>query len=261
MNRIIKILLKLTKGIRYFFDPITFKFTKNKNRLEELKDLLKDKPILIVGNGPSLNKTPLDEFQEIYSIGMNKISLIFNKTLWRPNIVVTTNTLVAKQHWKEMKNTQIPHFLNWNSRWLIPIHARKYFNFFQTNTDNCFQKVISESVGSSGTVTYAALQFAYYMGANPVIIVGVDHNFTYTDTPNDYQKRKGEDVNHFDPNYFAEGQYWGVPNLEASELGFKKAKNAFESDNREVLDATIDGKLEIFKKISIEDAIQLAKNR
>ncbi len=258
---LIRILLKLTKSTRDFFDSFTFKFTNNKKRLEEFKDSLKGKPILIVGNGPSLNKTPLNEFQKIYSIGMNKISLIFGKTSWRPNIVVTTNTLVAKQHWRKMRDTKIPHFLNWSSRWFIPLNARQYFNFFLTNRYNCFQKTICESVGSAGSVTYAALQFAYYTGASPVIIVGLDHNYRYTGSPLDYQKSVGDDVNHFDPNYFADGQFWGIPDLEATEIGFENAKKIFEADGREILDATIDGKLEIFNKISIEEAIDIISNK
>ena len=257
MNKLIKKIVALTKGIRYFFDPLTFHLTNSNQKLEELRNSLKNKPILIVGNGPSLNKTPLDDFHDVYSIGMNKIDLIFDKTNWRPNIVITQNSLVARQHWRNMARSGIPHYLNWNSRWLIPFKSRKFFHFFLTKPNNEFQKDISQSVGASGTVTYAALQFAYHLGANPIVLVGVDHNFKYTDSPNDYQKRKGDDNNHFDPNYFADGQYWGVPNLDASEVGFKKAKSAFDDDGRKVLDATIDGKLKVFEKISIEQAIEI----
>lgn len=261
MNKIIKKILLVTKGIRYFFDPITFKFTNNSKNLIKLKDSLKGKPILIVANGPSLNKTPLSKFHTIFSIGLNKINLIFNKTEWRPDIVITTNSLVAWQHWKSMKDTQIPHYLSWNARWVMPIRARHFFNFFLNNKDKKFQKDISLSVGAAGSVTYAALQFAYYTGASPVIIVGLDHNFKHTGSPLDYQKSVGDDVNHFDPNYFADGQFWGIPDLEASEIGFEKAKKTFEADGREILDATIDGKLEIFNKISIEEALDIISNK
>jgi len=32
----------------------------------------------------------------------------------------------------------------------------------------------------------------------------------------------GADQNHFDPKYFEVGQYWGLPNIPASEIGYKK---------------------------------------
>ena len=260
MNRFIKVILALTKKLRYAMDPISFKFTSNRKKLDKMKSLVNGRPLLIVGNGPSLNETPLDEFSAAFSIGMNKIDLIFQRTDWRPDIIVTQNSLVVRQHWKSMRDSGIPQFLSWNSRWMMPFGARKNFNFFLTRPRPDFQKNVAQAVGASGTVTYAVLQFAYHLGANPVILVGVDHNFTYTDSPNDYQKREGKDVNHFDPNYFAEGQYWGVPNLDASEIGFQLAKAAFEADGRVVYDATINGKLRVFEKISIEQAKSFLSN-
>ena len=68
MNKIIKKILIVTKGIRYFFDPITFKLTNNSKNLIKLKDSLKGRPILIVANGPSLNKTPLGKFHNILNV-------------------------------------------------------------------------------------------------------------------------------------------------------------------------------------------------
>ena len=70
-------------------------------------------------------------------------------------------------------------------------------------------------------------------------------------------KREGKDINHFDADYFKEGQYWGLPSLELSELGYRYAKAAFEQDGRMIYDATVGGKLDIFPKISVEQAKQL----
>ena len=64
-------------------------------------------------------------------------------------------------------------------------------------------------------------------------------------------------MNHFDPNYFS-NMKWGLPNLDASEVGFRLAREAFEKDGRNVLDATINGKLQVFPKISVEEAKKLA---
>ena len=100
------------------------------------------------------------------------------------------------------------------------------------------------------------MQFAYSMGANPVILFGVDHSFKTEGSANTIEVRKGEDVNHFDPNYFAAGQRWGIPNLDGSELAFQKAKEAFEKDGRTIYDATINGKLQIFPKITVDEARQ-----
>ena len=89
---------------------------------------------------------------------------------------------------------------------------------------------------------------------------GVDHNFKTSDTPADYVKRSGPDTNHFDPNYFKEGAYWGVPDLERSESAYDAARQAFEADGRKIYDATIGGKLQIFEKISIDQALELTSS-
>jgi len=113
-------------------------------------------------------------------------------------------------------------------------------------------------VGLSPTVTYAALQLAYYLGADPVVLVGVDHNFTGVSGPaNTYVRADRHDANHFDPNYFGPGMLWGLPDLEASEVVYLAARRAFEADGRRVLDATVGGKLQIFDKVGIAEAARL----
>ena len=257
MGSLSKFLIVVSRRLRYWLDEITFKRSNVSDEVCELAGLLKGRPLLIVGNGPSLNETPLDKFDEVYSIGMNKIDLIFGKTSWRPDIIVATNNLVVRQHCRKMAEHRIPCYVSWKSRWFIPRNLRRHFRFFLDKMTTDFQEDISSGLGSSDTVTYVALQFAYYMEADPVIIVGVDHNFVYSGKPNDYRKREGADVNHFDPSYFASGQYWGVPNLEGSEVSYLKAKVAFDSSGRKIVDATVGGKLNVFEKASIEEAMEL----
>lgn len=253
----LKKILQITKPIRYLIDKITFNKSKYPHNLSKLKGSLKNKPLLIVGNGPSLNKTPLDKFMNINSIGMNKIDLIFKKTSWRPSFILATNSLVIKQHVVNLTKLNIPCYLSWKSRYFVPKPLRKYFTFFSESGSSKFSHDITVDVGLSATVTYTALQFAYFMEADPIILVGVDHNFSFDGNPNEYKKRKGEDINHFDPNYFAEGSYWGLPNMEASEFAYLQVKNEFHNSKRKVYDATVNGKLNIFTKISIDEALSL----
>ena len=217
--------------------------------------------MLIVGNGPSLNATPLDSFRDIKSIGMNKIDLIYSRTSWRPSLVLCTNNLVARQNQDQWISAGIPVYLSWKCRHFVQRKLRGEFSYFLSRDSSEFSHNISEGVGTAGTVTYTALQFAFFMGADPVIIVGVDHNFSGVQDgrENTIEKRTGIDRDHFDPQYFASGQMWGVPNLPLSERGYAAARLAYEADGRRVLDATIGGKLEVFEKISIEEAITLSR--
>lgn len=250
-------LLRLTKPARYRFDEWLYRRSNEGARLEPLSNIYQDQPILVVGNGPSLNKTPLDAFAHIPAIGMNKIDLIYKRVAWRPSLVICTNNLVVKQHRSSFANSEVPVYLAWKSRWFMPPRSAPNVKYFDSSLDETFSTDITRRVGSAPTVTYAALQFAYFTGANPVMIVGVDHSFDKTGD-HVYDKREGPDSNHFDPNYFASGSLWGLPNLDASEIAYARAREAFERDGRKVLDATIGGKLEIFDKIDINEAIALA---
>jgi hypothetical protein len=118
-----------------------------------------------------------------------------------------------------------------------------------------FSTNASSWVDGGSTVTYTALQFAYFMGADPIILVGVDHSFDKTGGSSEYERRVGPDVNHFDPNYFSSGTTWGLPNLSGSETDYRRAHLAFQRNGRRILDATIDGKLTEFPKISIDEAL------
>jgi len=83
-----------------------YSYLKHKNNWHRLEDYF-NKPVLIVGNGPSLNKTPLDQVNDSFvSIGMNKINLIYTKSTWRPNIIACVNGLVIKQNKEYFNKTE-----------------------------------------------------------------------------------------------------------------------------------------------------------
>ena len=252
-------LVTITMPLRYAYHRYTYMNAKSHGEynVESLKDKYKDKPLIIVGNGPSLNQTPLDMFANIPAIGMNKISMIYSRTTWRPSIVVAVNDLVVKQSSTDMMYDGIEVYLAWKSRGLVPSRIRNKYGYFLTLAKQNFSKDISRGVGVSATVTYTALQFAYYMGANPVILLGVDHSFKVEGSPHQIQKREGTDCNHFDPNYFKSGSYWGLPDLVTSEVGYSLSKDIFEKSGRKIYDATVGGQLQIFDKISIEEARSL----
>lgn len=82
-----------------------------------------------------------------------------------------------------------------------------------------------------------------------MILIGVDHNFTTQGKPNTTVISKGDDPDHFDASYFGKGFRWQLPDLETSERAYLRARDAYEAAGRDVLDATIDGKLTIFPKV------------
>jgi hypothetical protein len=94
------------------------------------------------------------------------------------------------------------------------------------------------------------MQLAFHMGFQKVILVGVDHSFATQGTPHDEVVSQGDDPNHFSTNYFGKGFRWQLPDLDTSEVAYRLARQAFEADGREIVDATIGGKLTVFPKIN-----------
>jgi hypothetical protein len=242
-----KNLVNGTFYLRFMVDKILYIIDqKNKKKIKELKNCFKGKPIVVVGNGPSLNYTPLERIK-YPCIGMNKINLIFKRTDWRPWCIIAANGLVVNQNKDFFNKTDINLFLPTKAKYLgIRNRENVIFNY-ETKREE-FIEDTEKGFGAGYTVTYSALQLAYYLGANPVYLIGVDHSFKYEGKANDIKIHEGDDLNHFDPDYF-KGQLWGLPDLDSSEKAYLLADKMFKKDGRKIFDATINGKLENFKKI------------
>lgn len=250
-------LIRWTYRPRHYIAKLGYSLSSHAGRIERMKDLYAGKPMLVVGNGPSLNQTPLEKFSGVPAIGMNKIDLLFERTTWRPSLILTVNSMVVKQHAERFSQLEVPVFVSWKARWLIPRRFRNRIGYFCERANCRFSFDVADGVGSLATVTYAALQFAHYMGANPVVLFGVDHSYGKVSTTYSYEPRVGPDNDHFDPNYFAAGSYWGIPNLDDSDHAYRMSRAAFEESGRKIYDATIGGKLDVFEKISLDHALQL----
>jgi hypothetical protein len=105
----------------------------------------------------------------------------------------------------------------------------------------------SRAYVEGNTVTYASLQILYHLGCARVYLVGVDHHFVQSGAENSAQHMEGADPNHFDGSYFA-NQTWDLADLASSEAHYQLARERFQADGREVVDLTVGGKLDVFRK-------------
>jgi hypothetical protein len=183
---------------------------------------------------------------------MNRIYLAFDELGFQTSYYVSVNDLVIEQCAKEILNLNLPRFVSWRAgkKWLS--NQEDLFFLYTTYTEPKFAKDIRNRLWESATVTYVALQLAYYMGFEEAILIGVDHNFETKGKANTTVVSQGDDPNHFHPEYFGKGFRWQLPDLEMSEIGYRMAKKAFENDGRKVLDATVGGKLTIFNKVEYD---------
>jgi hypothetical protein len=224
-------------------------------RLAELKDIHKGKRAFIIGNGPSLKQTDLSKLRNEITFGMNRIYVMFPEMGFQTTYFCVTNDLVVEQFVDDINALTIPKFIAWRShRHFEKFHpSREVFvlpTFIYTSyTGSRFSPDVRGRVWESATVTNVALQLAFHMGFQQVILIGVDHNFTSKGEANKTVVSTGDDPNHVSSNYFGKGIRWQLPDLDTSEIGYALARDFYQKSGREVLDATVGGKLTIFRKV------------
>lgn len=210
---------------------------------------------VIICNGPSLNNMDLSFLKKEICFGLNKIYLGFKKYNFYPRYYVAVNEKVLRQSESEIKKLTSVKFLSNRCPDL-------FFNDSLTNVINTisppsrFSKDIALGIEEGWTVTYAALQVAYYMGFSEVYIIGMDHRFDFSGEPNEEKLLVGKDPNHFSDEYFSD-QKWDNPDLLKSEESYRVAKSIYEEDGRKIYDATINGSCEVFEKFNYLDLIGL----
>ncbi len=221
--------------------------------LVKFKNIHKGEDCFIVGNGPSLNKIDVDRLNDYHTFGLNKIYLMFDRVEFRPSYHVAVNSLVIEQSVREFEKLECQTFLSYRPSRQV-VKKLDHVNFIMTGGPITFCTNLIGQVNEGWTVTFVAMQIAYYMGFKNVFLVGVDHNFVLSGSPNEQQFLNARDDNHFDPNYFS-GNDWHLPDLAGSEISYHLAKFFFERDGRHIYDATFEGKLKIFPKIAYSDAL------
>jgi len=167
--------------------------------------------------------------------------------------LVSVNELVLEQCTAEMhalaRQGMPTQFLTWRARkWFQDCPEVLFLDTDFTGPED-FTSDATGRIFEGFTVTYVALQLAFYMGFTKVILVGVDHNFVTQGAPNAKVVSNGDDPNHFSAGYFGKGFRWQLPDLEGSERAYVLARQAYAQAGRQVLDATVGGKLAVFPKV------------
>ena len=203
------------------------------------------KTVVIAANGPSLNSYNFDLVNLFFVLGLNRGYLKKEMEIDR---LVVVNDLVINQFYKEINNLGVK----------VYTHSDKIKNripLFYTADVPSFQTSPLGPVWQGHTVTYVALQIAYWMEPDKVILIGLDHYYPDAEgKPTNYLEFLEEDRSHFTEKYFS-GKMWHTPNLERSEVAYKLAKEYFDRVNIPVINATPLSKLEVFPKMTFIEAL------
>ena len=223
-------------------------------RIRKLKNKHQGKKCFIIGTGPSLNKTNFDLIKNEILFGVNTLYRGFSKFGIKCQYYACSDEKAWEAHFKNILNLDTVLFLSSGAEKKYS-SKKDFFQKFQKKEPilikeigsmverNKFPKDVSRGVYWGGTVVIdVCLPMAYYMGFKKVYLLGCDC---------DYSGR-----HRFDGLKSETLGLGAIGEWERVFSGYEICKKAFEEDGREIINATVGGKLEIFKRQKIEDIIR-----
>jgi len=236
---------------------------KETHRLRSLHNRYQGKRIFLMGSGPSLNRMPLEYLKDEYTFGVNRIYLLFDRINWRPTFYTVHDWRVGPDCADEInKLNGMTFFLPQNFKGLLKPSSSSYWYWTKPHRENDeFAFDITKGIITGETIMVIAIQIAYYLGFDPIYLIGVDASYVvppsvkqsgrilHNNTRIFLESTADDDPNHFSPEYFGKGKKWHCPRVSGMIEGFTRCQNAIESKNRKIYNATVGGKLETFKRV------------
>lgn len=215
------------------------------------------KRAFVVGNGPSLSKTNLDMLKGEVSFATNRISLIYDRTEWRPDYYLRAEGF-------ELYNEPDPSLWQDDIRYHldhpdVEVYANAYFSKHlgtsshgvkrlglcthytkHFDSDECPYMWHLPVICSYGSSVNVAIQLAVTMGYGPIYLIGCDLGY-----------RDGE-PSHFTDEY-EKGYEDMLRSARHANLDTLMAHIiALRSSPVPIYNATIGGELEVYERVSYD---------
>lgn len=238
-------------------------------RIRSFHNKHKGERCFLIAMGPSLTKEDLESIQHEVSFGCNKCFLIFDESTWRPTYYSVADHLVVDNVKddiiKVVKDPSIVCLFDYQvrdqfSEDLDIIYVKQLPNLREGYG---FSDNLTRGYYSGTTVSYRMLQTAVFMGFSEIVILGMDFNFkipkksveSHHSMIQDKILVNDKEVNHFHKNYRKKGEKWTVPKLDIQLKAFEAARVYAEENSIQILNASRNSKLEVFKKVKLESLL------
>jgi len=219
---------------------------QNVKTLRRFQNIHRGETCVIVGNGPSLNKTPLNT--KYVTFGSNKI--------YRLPFTPTYYCLIDE----EMMKSCLPLPKDFTPNEMFIRAEAGVGNPIYPIVANGFSLDITNFVVMGGTVTFVMLQIAFYMGFDTMLLVGVDHYYPKTQRMAGHRiVGDGDDPDHFacadGKPYFDKDVTYNAPEIEGTTRSYAIAQELFSKAGRKIYNLTPGTKLDVFEKDKLENWI------
>jgi len=233
---------------------------ENIARWSELEGRFLGERAFIVGNGPSLNDTPMHLLKDEHVICFNRFHLMFERLAWRPGMYAVSDDRVAFDIAEELVAHVLPevdyaffpdiHPFNVDFRKIIPARDNVYWLYL----DRLDFSDRLPYAGMNKTVANVAMQVLAYLGFNPIYLIGVDMSYSRPESvmatnARDWTSTADDDPNHFDPRYFGHGRKYHNPRMDETKERYERAREFYSHRGVEIVNAGVGGELDVFPRV------------
>lgn len=214
----------------------------------------------IIGSGPSLTVSDLDQLKGEYTFASNKIFTVFDKTAWRPTYYVVSDSDVMPEMYENSAK-----FDSQIRAKFFPANFRDgcsgenlntvFYNYIGCDvtgrTPPMFSDNMAKYLGEGFSVAYVAIQIAVYMGFSEIYLLGLDFSWpVYQDCEGNIFENGQAKHRFYEENH--EEDELSIPNVELMEKAYREARKYCDKHGIRIYNATRGGKLEVFERIDFE---------
>ena len=248
-------------------------------KILKYKNKYNGKKCFIIGNGPSLQIDDLEKIMNEYTFASNGIYALYKHTKWRPRFYCAWDRFFCQEKMEDLDN--INELMDGCEAAFTSIESEGFK--FRDQIENLyylkeckgiepgeevplFSDDCLENVYTIGTITYAMLQLAVYMGFKEIILLGIDFSFS-VERMNDGTFIQNNVQNHMDIIEEVESKsnasakikkIWGYSysaDIERQLAGYQAAKQYADSHGIKIYNATRGGKLEVFPRVNFDNLL------
>lgn len=254
---------KIRPIYRKYYDPVRwFRFNHYKKYypeyndiIDDLRDIHKGERCFVWGAGPSLKKTDLDLLKDEINFGNNSLArgdfaqsfkyfCVYDWLAWHDNskyIIPLDAKVFLGDNAAKLYLSRKRHYDRQMKSKPVVIKKKGHFDDFP---DGATIKIndLKDGAYSGCSIVGFCMQIAFHMGFKEVYLIGCDCD--YSKDLHWHTARKT-------------GRFFGIQDTDLPGLlrSFPKMKKTFEDDSRQVYNATVGGKLDIFERKKLEDVI------
>lgn len=240
-------------------------------KLKKYKGIHSGERCFVIGNGPSLSSQDLELLNDEYCFAANRIYDIYSKTSWRPTYYGIQDLFVLQEISQEVEDEEngattrfiVANRPNYMCKQMKNDEKNEFFYLGECLSENKAIRItdrFDKTVGHGGTITYAMIQLAIYMGFKEIYLLGVDHNYQTFQSDDGSFDKEAHTASHFaGARAYKNLKMSNVPLKKGpvyiSTKAYQKAEDYSRQHGIRIYNATRGGSLEVFERVNLEDVV------